>query len=240
MELPSSPEFIISCEHAGNSIPEGFEFLFDRADEMLNSHRGWDPGALELAQVMAKQTELKLFFYPYTRLFVEPNRSLGHPKLFSEFTRHLPKAKKQEVINWYYLPYRSNVVESVRQNASKNIPTIHISVHTFTPVFDEKTRDFEIGLLYDPKRVQEKLLCRHWKSILNQALPDFRVRMNEPYRGASDGFTTFLRNLFDEKLYLGIELEISQKPWIDKTGEWNQISSKIGTSLSALLDLTSP
>lgn len=234
MELPSSPKFIISCEHAGNKIPNGYEFLFDGADEILNSHRGWDPGALELAENLAEKIESNLYSYPFTRLFIEPNRSIGHPRLFSEFTHELKKSDKNKIIENYYHPYRNSVIEAIRQNTAQDSPTIHISVHTFTPVFKEKDRHVEIGLLYDPKKVYEENICQRWKSVLKEIFPDFRIRMNQPYKGSSDGFTTFLRKLFDQKLYLGIELEVNQKLFFDNNGKWNQICLKIGESSSML------
>lgn len=234
MEHLSSPKFIVSCEHAGNKIPESYKSLFKGAGSILNSHRGWDPGALELAQILNENTESKLFSYPYTRLFIEPNRSIGHPKLFSEFTRSLKKNEKQNIIKTYYQPYRNRVIEAIQKNASKKISTIHISAHSFTPFFNEKERNFEIGLLYNPKRIQEKNVCQVWRLILKQTFPDFRILMNKPYKGASDGLTTFLRKAFSEKLYLGIELEINQKLLFDNNGKWNQICSKVGESLSML------
>lgn len=233
MELPSSPEFIISCEHAGNDIPEDYEFLFDGADQILNSHRGWDLGALELAERLSKETESALFSYPYTRLFIEPNRSMAHPKLFSEFTRNLPKSEKLDIIKTYYQPYRNEVIEAIKKNASENITTIHIGVHTFTPVFEENERNFEIGLLYDPQRKSEKHFCRFWKSLLKQTFREVRIRMNQPYKGASDGFTTYLRKIFDEEVYLGIELEVNQKLyWED--AKWNLFCLKMSESFGQL------
>lgn len=234
MELPSSPEFIISCEHAGNQVPEDYQSLLDEADDILNSHRGWDPGALELAHILAEKTDTELFSYPFTRLLIEPNRSLGHPRLFSEFSRPLKKSEKYSLIESFYQPYRNSVTEAVKKNASNDIPTIHISVHSFTPILNEKERSFEIGLLYDPKSIQEKNVCQLWRSILKQTFPDYQIRMNRPYKGTSDGFTTYLRKVFDETLYLGIELEINQKLLFDNDGKWNQICSKVGESLSVL------
>lgn len=237
MEPLSSPEFIISCEHAGNEVPAQYQTLFKGADEILNSHRGWDPGSSELAKTLAAKTNSELFTHAFTRLFIELNRSPGHPKLFSEFSRNLKKAEKQHVIKKYYLPHRNKVIEAIKQNASLNHPIIHISVHTFTPVLDGIERTFEIGLLYDPKRIQEKNVCHNWKSLLNYFLPDFRIRMNQPYKGASDGFTTFLRKTFDEKLYLGIELEVNQKLYFEGDSKWLQTCSKIGESLSRLREI---
>lgn len=236
MELPSSPEFIISCEHAGNQVPEEYQSLFEGAAEILSSHRGWDPGALELAEKIAEKTGSELFSYPYTRLFIEPNRSIGHPILFSEFSRTLTKIEKQEIIKKFYQPYREKIIETIRKIAVHDIPVIHISVHTFTPVFKEKERDFEIGLLYDPKKNHEKNVCQLWRSILKQTVPDYRIRMNRPYKGASDGFTTYLRKIFhkNETFYIGIELEINQKLLFNNNGTWNHLCTKVGESLSVL------
>ncbi|MCG2587682.1 N-formylglutamate amidohydrolase [Rhodohalobacter sulfatireducens] len=220
MERLTSPEWILTCEHAGNKIPIEYEYLFGNANEVLESHRGWDPGAFELAELFAVKTKVKLISYPYTRLLIEPNRSLGHPKLFSEFTRGLSTEEKQEIINNFYLPYRKRVTEIINENTLRSVPTIHISIHTFTPVLNKKTRDFEIGLLYDPKRTREKNLCLNWKSFLEQIDTELRIRMNQPYKGASDGFTTYLRKTFNENLYLGIELEINQNLFFINTEAW--------------------
>lgn len=238
MELPFSPEIIISCEHAGNRVPEEYSFLFEGADEILNSHRGWDPGSLELAQILSEKTSSKLFSYPFTRLFIELNRSIGHPELFSEFTRSLNQSEKQAVIEKYYRPHRDKVAEVIQQNATRNRPTVHISVHTFTPILEKKERNFEIGLLYDPRRRVEKNICQIWKSLLKEIFPDFRIRMNQPYKGVSDGFTTFLRNIFEETLYMGIELEVNQRLLLDGDEKWINTCSKIGESLSRLMGIT--
>lgn len=233
MTTLSSLEFIISCEHAGKQIPDGYTSLFNGAEEILNSHRGWDLGALELATLVSEKTGSKLFTYLYSRLLIDTNRSIGHPKLFSEFTRNLSEPEKQEIINKYYQPYRNEVVAEIQKNASELIPTIHIGVHTFTPVLDESVRNFEIGLLYDPQRESEKEFCRFWKLLLKKDFPDYRIRMNEPYKGASDGFTTSLRTMFDEKFYLGIELEINQKIFLDDN-EWIRFCSNISENFNKL------
>lgn len=230
MERHSSPEFLFSCEHAGNDIPENYLSLFEGADEILNSHRGWDPGAAELAKMLSEETQSGLFIYPYTRLFVEINRSVGHPKLFSEFTRNLPRSEKQKIINTFYHPYRNQVIEAIKKNISQDVSTVHIGVHTFTPVLNQKERDIDIGLLYDPQRKREQLFCRNWRIPLNQTPPEFRVRMNQPYKGISDGFTTYLRQLFDEKYYLGIELEVNQK-LLQQKDRWRTVCSNITDSL---------
>lgn len=234
MELHSSAEFIISCEHAGNLVPDEYQYLFEGAGDMLKSHRGWDPGSLELAQTLAKITGFHLYSYPFTRLLIEPNRSITHHNLFSEITKKLDRDVKIEIIEKYYLAHRNRIINAVKENASQKRPTIHIGVHTFTPILDNVERDFEIGLLYDPNRILEKKYCKIWKSLLKARFPQFRIRMNQPYQGSSDGFTTFLRKTYDEKYYLGIELEMNQRFYFDPKYEWNQICKGVAHSLLRL------
>lgn len=227
MELPTSPEIIISCEHAGNQIPEQYQSLFDGAEEILNSHRGWDAGALQLAETFSKKTGLSLFSYSYSRLLIDSNRSIGHPKLFSEFTRPLPTPEKQKIIEKFYLPYRNHVTDEIKKKIERNDKILHIGVHSFTPKLNHKERNFELGLLYDPSRMLERNTCQLWKFIIKESFPEFRIRMNQPYKGISDGFTTSLRKTFDPNSYLGIELEVNQKLILKNKADWINICSKL-------------
>ncbi len=216
MGKPSKYKVIFTCEHAANDVPGRFMYLFDGADHVLKSHRGWDPGALELAEILSEKLASPLFVYPFTRLLIEPNRSAGHPGLFSEFSRNLSGREKIKLINSYYLPYRNRVEQEIGAVVKKGCQVIHVGVHTFTPDLMGVSRDFDIGLLYDPKHSSEKEFCRDWKKQIKMRLPDLRLRMNQPYKGASDGFTTALRKKFGETHYLGIELEVSQKLSLDE------------------------
>ena len=42
--------FIVTCEHGGNRIPAPYRQLFREQRALLDSHRGWDPGALVMAE----------------------------------------------------------------------------------------------------------------------------------------------------------------------------------------------
>ena len=103
-------------------------------------------------------------------------------------------------------------------------------------MFEGITRNAGIGLLYDPKRHGEKEVAREWAGLLNQQTPTYRVRMNYPYSGSSDGFTTTLRKQHPEKDYLGIELEINQTLVKDEES-LNAVISALSQSLKELLQL---
>ena len=152
--LPKSkPYLIITCEHAGNYVPDDYKYLFESHDHALNSHRGFDIGSLNLTMFVTRQIQVPVFVYPYTRLLIEVNRSVGNKKLFSEFTNYLSDIKKKDLINNYYLSYRCNVQRQL-ENAVAMLTggnfVLHISMHTFTPVLDGKIRTADIGILYDP------------------------------------------------------------------------------------------
>ena len=43
---------VITCEHGGNFIPIAYKELFPD-QELLDTHRGFDPGALSMAKALA-------------------------------------------------------------------------------------------------------------------------------------------------------------------------------------------
>ncbi|MEZ6132623.1 MAG: N-formylglutamate amidohydrolase [Planctomycetaceae bacterium] len=205
------PAVVITCEHGGNAVPAPYRPLFDGAKDVLSSHRGWDPGALRLARQFAKHLNAPLHFANVTRLLVELNRSLGHARLFSEFTAGIAETDKTQILARYWHPYRSAVESDVARLICDHGQVVHLSVHSFTPVWEGVVRRTDVGLLYDPARQDERQLCRHWQVSLRAGQPSLTVHRNAPYRGISDGFVTSLRKAFDADRYVGIELEVNQR-----------------------------
>lgn len=202
---------IVSCEHGGNHVPPEYAPLFVPHADLLDTHRGCDAGALYMARHLSRLLQAPLHASETTRLLVDLNRSPDTPTLFSEVTRKLPTKVREEILAKYYRPYRDEVENAVANAIAQHRRVLHISSHSFTPVLDGKVRETEIGLLHDPARKPERALCDAWMQELQQALPDMRVRRNYPYRGTSDGLTTYLRRHHAESAYAGIELEINQK-----------------------------
>jgi predicted N-formylglutamate amidohydrolase len=212
---------LITCEHGGYHVPGQFASFFSNQYNLLESHRGHDAGALELARKLAGGLKAPLFFSRVTRLLIDLNRSPHNAGRFSEITRKLSPDEKAAIETLYYAPYRDEVQSALVRSIEKEGMVIHISVHTFVPVMGEKIRVVDIGFLYDPSRKNEAAFCMSWQQTLRRLQPDLKIRRNYPYRGTSDGFTRHLRNLFSEDSYLGIELEVNQKfplagkvPWL--------------------------
>src|SRR3954470_8127937 len=103
--MPVGPDrLVITCEHAGNIVPERYRPLFAGHEHLLPTHRGWDPGALMLAREMAERFAAPLYFEETTRLLADLNRSGGTPTLHSEPTRDLPLHERREILDVYYHP----------------------------------------------------------------------------------------------------------------------------------------
>src|SRR5687768_5559431 len=110
--------YLVTCEHGGNLIPQCYQQFFGGFDSLLHSHRGYDLGALSMANELAATLRAPLFACTTSRLLIDLNRPVGHPRLYSEATRHLPLTIRREILERYYLPVRNaaeaNIAEAVR------------------------------------------------------------------------------------------------------------------------------
>jgi len=203
-------KLLLSCEHGGNRIPARYRELFAGHEDLLASHRGWDPGSLEWARALARLTEAPLIDARTSRLLVDLNRSRHHAALFSPPVRSLAPAERARILERYYLPHRDRIEDWIAQRVRRGDTVLHVAVHSFTPVFEGTERNTDLGLLYDPARAFERRLCVAWQTAIRAHDAALRVRRNYPYRGNADGLTTHLRGCFSAESYLGIELEISQ------------------------------
>lgn len=226
---------LITCEHGGNLIPAQYHAEFTHLDALLNTHRGFDDGALIMARALSASLSAPLLTSTISRLLVDLNRSVGHPKRHHEVVRSMPAERRQRIIQTFYTPYREEVERLLRHSISENGRAIHISSHSFTPVLDGKTRRADIGLLYDPGRTEEAAFCTRWKTCLNKLFPTLTIRRNYPYAGKNDGLTTSLRKSLAPSSYLGIELEINQKHVFKDVRKWALLRSAIIDSLKCAL-----
>ena len=199
---------VITCEHATNKVPAKWKTKINN-QQLLNSHAGYDIGALLIARVLSRELNAPLFKGEVTRLLIDLNRSINRAQAYSKYTQTLKIKEKERLAARYYYPYRTAVHEAI-ENAESGSRVLHLSVHSFTPHWQGQNRPADIGLLYDPARKAEARFCEKLAAKLKQILPNLRIRRNYPYRGSSDGFTTDLRRRYPVGRYLGLELEFNQ------------------------------
>lgn len=225
-------KLVLTCEHGGNVIPKDYICYFNGYEAILNSHRGYDLGTLDVFEFLKPLADSS-FSSDVSRLLIELNRSFHHPNLFSEFTESISKSEKEILINSYYLIFRNAVENTINDWISKNETVLHLSIHSFTPILNKEKRNCDIGLLYDSKRIDEKLFCTSFKKEIRTINPKLKVRYNYPYLGRADGFTSYLRKQFESN-YLGIEIEVNQK-YSQNNQMDNQIKSVLSKSIASIL-----
>jgi len=213
-----SHALVVSCEHGGNDVPARYRALFARHRAALESHRGYDRGALAMARAMAAAFAAPLAAATTTRLLVDLNRSIGHPQLFSQVTRAADAALRSEILERHYLPHRACVEALIEGSIAAGRPTLHLACHSFSGELGGVERNADVGLLYDPDRAAEAALCTAWQRELGTLSPDLRVRRNYPYLGRADGFTTWWRRRHPQTVYIGIELELNQSTMVHPRG----------------------
>jgi predicted N-formylglutamate amidohydrolase len=208
----------LSCEHASNEVPGLLQAALGTKTQLLRSHRAYDPGALEAARRIADAFTAPLISGKFTRLAVDLNRSEKNHLRFSRYSHQLDRADLAILEDNHYFPYRNAVEKSISQLIKKKARVLHLSIHSFTPVLRGVKRNADMGLLYDPSRAGERTIASGLKTEILRCTPDLKVRFNYPYKGVSDGMTTWLRKEFPSDLYTGLEIEFNQKLLRNSTG----------------------
>jgi len=226
---------VVTCEHAGNRIPARYAHLFRQWQRVLQTHRGFDAGALAVARDIAAACKAPLVAASVSRLVVDLNRSLSNPSVWSEATRALPADEKRLIVSRWYLPHREKVLALVGDAAASGRRVIHIASHSFTPELDGRVRTADVGLLYDPARTAEALFADNWKAAFAERDPDLRVRRNYPYAGKGDGLTRSLRLRFPDSRYVGIELEVNQAFVAGGGDRWRMLRNAVVETLREAL-----
>jgi len=214
--------FLVTCEHGSRAVPETVAGLLD-ADGgagCVDIESGYDLGAAEVARAFASELACPVVEAPCHPAVIDCNRPVGHRRLFSKPLRSAPAELREWLIRELHQRHEQQVRKRLEESIARDGQVIHLAVHSFAPFepgataegvhrFDAARRT-DLGLLYDPARSLETLLCDRWVWRLYETLPNLRVRRNYPIRGTRDGLTKRLRQTFGEDRYLGVELQLNQ------------------------------
>lgn len=214
--IRGSAHVVVTCEHASHRIPASLGNL-GLGTRVLASHVAWDRGARLAATALAGRLGAPVFHGRYSRLVADLNRSRHNPRVIPSVAfgmpvpgnRDLTGEERERRLARYYDPWRRTVEDAIAKLISRRDQCLHISVHSFTPRLRGRERRADVGLLYDPARTAERGVARAIRE--DCAARDMSVRMNYPYRGTADGFTTHCRKRFPARRYLGLEIELNQR-----------------------------
>ncbi|WP_207779438.1 N-formylglutamate amidohydrolase [Zavarzinia aquatilis] len=180
--------FVLLCEHASRHIPVEYNNL-GLPEAEVRRHIGWDIGAAEVAARLSDLLDAPLFLAGYSRLLIDLNRPLHSAGLIparSEATDipgnlNLDPAERKRRIEHIFAPFHDRVAAMLEHRLARGVPTILVTVHSFTPVYLGEARPWHAGILFDRSAAfATRLIDRLSRE------PGLVVAGNQPYRITMD------------------------------------------------------
>lgn len=212
--------FVILCDHASNGIPEAYQ-SFGFAEDALQTHIAWDPGALAVARLLSAKLDTPLFWPDASRLIIDCNRAPDASSLIvteSEgrpvpANRVLSEEERSRRLDRIHAPYHDAIDGCLDRRMAERRPTALIAIHSFTPVYFGNARPWQVGILFDDDRRLADLLIRGFK-----ADPALTVGINQPYSPADGVYYTLSRHAQPQSLPSAM-IEIRNDEISDEAGQ---------------------
>ncbi len=183
IEGDPSSDYIVICDHAGNRIPRLLGDL-GVAQRDLERHIGWDIGASEVAEGLARELGAWAILQPYSRLVIDCNRPLTSPQSVVQesdgtvIPGNVAIAPEQAQLRaqCIFEPYHARIRRELNERSARGRTSALIFLHTFTPVLAGSARAWHAGVLHHrDKRLATPLL----HGLCSE--PDLIIGDNEPY-----------------------------------------------------------
>ena len=230
--------FLLTGDHYGRLIPRVLGDL-GLPESELTRHIAWDIGIAGTAEMLSKHLDAHLIVQRYSRLVIDCNRpphSASSIPLISEattipgnegITREAAELRRAEIFD----PYQRRIAEIIDQRRHNNMPTMLVSLHSFTPVYAGIARPWHIGTLYQRDRVLPSMLLQALR-----AEPDLVVGDNEPY-AVSDQTDYTIPVHAEARGLMNSGIEIRQDLISDQAGEkaWADRLARILGEIEATL-----
>jgi len=175
--------FLLTSDHFGRAIPKRLGDLGLPSSE-LTRHIASDIGIAGVARALSAHLDAHLIAQAYSRLVIDCNRpftsSSSIPRMSEAttvpgnegLTREAVAARRREVFE----PYHLYITEVIDRRLAEGMPTVLVSLHSFTPIYAGIKRPWHVGTLYQSDTRLPPLLL---KGLRAQA--DLVVGDNEPY-----------------------------------------------------------
>jgi predicted N-formylglutamate amidohydrolase len=147
--------FVLTCDHGGRQIPQKLGNL-GLDEEALRAHVAWDIGIADLGSRLSKRLDAFLIVQNYSRLVIDMNRPLGAPDSIvklSERTRvaaneGLSAGEIRRRVEELFEPYHGRIRTELDARQAAGRPSILVALHSFTPIYMDKPREWHAGVLY--------------------------------------------------------------------------------------------
>ena len=223
--------FIFSCEHATCAVPEAFKEALRGDAESITSSRGWDLGALNLAQAFAMKFRTPLTHCEITRLLIDCYPPETNPEHWGFCSKKLLPGQKEKLHERQYLTHINTLRQRVTTELARHPAVVHISFHTFDPA--EKP-GLHVSLLFSEGKVGESQFALEWLKQIKAIMPgEIVVKPNEKFYPKQH--RTILDVLRDEWLfdtYMAVEIQVSNRLFLEGSPmRWDKFKAALQESL---------
>jgi predicted N-formylglutamate amidohydrolase len=204
---------VFTCEHASADLPDPWRWP-EEDRWLVDTHWASDIGAAAFTRRVARLMNAPAVLARFSRLLIDPNRSLDSETLFREnadgrtvhLNETLLEAERARRIGRFYHPYHAAVKAMVERSRGDTV----FSIHTFADTYEGDTRVLEVGVLFDDDEAPAQRLVRH----LNEA--GFHVLPNEPWSGKAGLAYSSVRHA-REFARCALEIEARQDLIVDES-----------------------
>jgi predicted N-formylglutamate amidohydrolase len=218
--------FLLTSDHYGRAIPRALGDL-GLLESELERHIAWDIGIAGVASALSKHLDAHLIAQRYSRLVIDCNRPLDAPGSIPRIseatvipgndglTQDAIEARRRQVFD----PYHHRIREVIDNRLRGGIPTVLVSLHSFTPVYAGIARPWHVGTLYQRDTRLPPLLLKTLR-----AEGDLVVGDNEPYAVSEETDYTIpvhgeARGLMNTGLEIRQDLiadQLGERQWADR------------------------
>jgi predicted N-formylglutamate amidohydrolase len=232
--------FLFTCDHYGRLIPHALGDLGLPVSELVR-HIAWDIGISGVAEALSDHLGAHLVAQRYSRLVIDCNRppavASSIPRISEATTipgnEGLAREAAEQRRKIIFDPYHRRIDEVIDRRAHQGLPTVLVSLHSFTPVYAGIARPWHIGTLYHRDTHLPPLLLKHLRGE-----GDLVVGNNEPYAVSDQTDYTIpvhgeMRGLMNSGIEIRQDLigdQAGQKQWADRLA---RILGEIETELRA-------
>lgn len=187
-----SAPILLLADHAGRAVPARLNRL-GLGDAPFDRHIAYDIGVDPLTRHLANLLDAPALIYNYSRLLIDPNRSLDDPTSICAISdgvivpanRSLPDADAAQRAADFYHPYHRAIDDHLDRFQAQGVTPTVISIHSFTHHFKGFERPWHVGILWgDDGGLSMPLIDRLRRE------KDLCIGDNQPYSGMNrHGYT---------------------------------------------------
>ncbi|MCP5076367.1 MAG: N-formylglutamate amidohydrolase [Rhodobacteraceae bacterium] len=187
-----SSQFVITCEHAGRTIPEHLGNL-GIEDRHLSRHIAWDIGVDAVGRALVKTLDAPVIFQRYSRLVIDCNRPIWAEDSIPETSDGtkvpvnlaLSDDERNARYEQIHKPFHDAVAGILDQRVSEKRQTALIALHSFTSCLEAKPapRPWHLGILFNRDAGLSQLI----HDAMEEEAGHMTFTFNEPYEVEDHG-----------------------------------------------------